>query len=137
MVQLQQEKPNEALASQLKAFVDREFDEYIVVAVAVDSADQKYSRSAIQVLTIATTDTLRNIVYLERKDGKRLSLTDYRAPGPDGMGAKFIFQRKLDGNLFLTQESDNFRFVAEFNDKFKLAARYKVSTMTYEGKLEY
>ena len=137
MVQLQQEKPNEALATQLQAFVNREFDEYIVVAVAVDSSDQKSSRVALQSLTMATPETLKNIAYLERKDGKRLVLMDYRAPGPDGMGAKFIFQRKLDGNLFLTPDSDNFRFVVEFNEKFKVAARYKVSAMTYEGKLEY
>jgi hypothetical protein len=137
MVQLQQEKPNEALATQLEAFVNREFEDYIIVAVAVDSSDQKSSHAAMQSLTVATTESLKNIVYLERKDGKRLVLMDYRAPGPDGMGAKFVFQRKLEGNLFLTPESDTFRFVAEFNEKFKLAARYKVSAMTYEGRLEY
>src|SRR5256885_9410045 len=37
--------------------------------------------------------SLKNVTYLERKDGKRLFLTDYRPPGSDGLGAKFFFTR--------------------------------------------
>jgi len=76
------------------------------------------------------------VVYLERKDGKKLFLMDYRAPAGDGMGAKFIFKRVLDGQPFLS-ESDNVKFVAQFNEKMKLQTRYKLSEMMYDGKLEY
>jgi lipopolysaccharide biosynthesis glycosyltransferase len=37
-----QEKPNEELATQLQSFVDRDFGEYIVVAVAVEGTDRRF-----------------------------------------------------------------------------------------------
>ena len=53
------------------------------------------------------------------------------------MGAKFVFMRKLEGQPFLTADSDNVRFFAQLNDKIKLNVKYKVSDMMYDGKLEY
>jgi hypothetical protein len=134
---MQQDKPNEALSAQLQSFVDRDFADYIVVAVSVEGTDRRYLGPAMQALSSATADTLKNNVYLERKDGKRLFLMDYRAPSPDGMGAKFVFSRTVDGQPFLKTENDTVRFAAELNEKMKLNMRYKVSEMMYEGKLEY
>jgi len=45
--------------------------------------------------------------------------------------------RTLEGQPFLTTESDNVRFFAQLNEKMKLNVRYKVSDMMYDGKLEY
>ena len=73
---------------------------------------------------------------LERKDGKKLFLLEYRPPAEDGMGAKFVFKRVVDGQPFLSQ-NDNVRFFAQFNEKMKLNTRYKLSDMLYDGKLEY
>jgi len=75
-------------------------------------------------------------VYLERKDGKKLFLMEYRPPTEDGMGAKFVFPRKFEGQPFLS-ENDSVRFIAQLNEKMKLNTRYKLSDMLYEGKLEY
>ena len=90
----------------------------------------------MRAFTAATTDALKQNVYLERKDGKKLYLMDYRAPTQDGMGAKFVFQRVIDGQPFLSQ-SDSVRFIAQFSDKMKLNTKYNLSEMLYEGKLEY
>ena len=128
---------DENLSTQLQGFVDRDFSDYVVIAVNVDSADERLAGSVMQVLTAATPEALKEKVYLERKDGKRLVLTDYRPPGPDGMGAKFVFMRQLEGQPFLTTESDNVRFFAQLNEKMKLNVKYKVSDMMYDGKLEY
>jgi hypothetical protein len=136
MVWLSQEKPSEELANQLQGFIDRDFGDYIVVVIAVETADQRMGELLTKTFSTATTEALQSKIYLERKDGKRASLIDYRPPTSDGMGAKFIFQRKLDGQPFLT-EDDNVRFVATLNDKIKLSTRYKLSEMVYEGKLEY
>lgn len=128
---------DEALSTQLQEFVDRNFGDYVVVAVTPEAADPKLVGPMIQFLTIATADVLKDKVYLERKDGKKLMLADYRPPGQDGLGAKFVFIRTLEGQPFLTAESDNVRFFAQFSEKIKLNVRYKVSEMMYEGKLEY
>lgn len=136
MVLLSQPSPNPQLTEQLQGFVDRDFNEYVVVAVTVEASDQRYSAPIAQAFNSATAEILKTKTYLERKDGKRLFLMDYRPPSNDGIGAKFIFSRAVEGKAFIG-EGDNVRFVAEFNDKLKLNARYKVSEMTYNGKLEY
>lgn len=136
MVLTSQQSPSPQLTEQLQEFVDRDFSEYVVVAVTVEATDQRYSGPVAQAFNSATADILKNNTYLERKDGKRLFLLDYRAPANDGMGAKFVFARSVDGKSFIS-DGDSLRFVAEFNDKLKLNARYKTSDMTYNGKLEY
>ena len=136
MVLLSKSQPDENLSAQLQGFIDREFADYIVVSVGMEVADQKLAVPMMRAFTSATTEALQKNVYLERKDGKKLYLMEYRAPIEDGMGAKFVFPRKLDGELFLS-ENDNVRFVAQMNEKTKLNTRYKLSDMLYEGKLEY
>lgn len=137
MLLLMKQQPDAALTEQLQGFVNRDFTDYVVVALNVEAADQRRVAGAMDMLKAATTEALKEKVYLERKDGKRLVLSDYRPPGPDGMGAKFVFMRKLDGQPFLTAESESVRFVALFNEKLKLNLRYKISDMVYEGNLEY
>jgi hypothetical protein len=136
MVLMSQAQPNPDLAGQLQEFVNRDFADYIVVTVSMEVSDQKRATPLLNAFTSATTEVLQKNVYLERKDGKRLFLMEYRAPSADGMGAKFVFPRTVDGQPFLTQ-SDNVRFVAQLNEKTKLNARYKLAEMMYEGKLEY
>jgi hypothetical protein len=136
MVMTSQQSPSPQLTEQLQGFVDRDFSEYVVVAVTIEASDQRYSGPIAQAFNSATADILKTTTYLERKDGKRLFLLDYRPPASDGMGAKFVFPRSVEGKSFLS-ESDSIRFVSEFNEKIKLNARFKTSEMTYNGKLEY
>ena len=136
MVLSAQPNPNPELEQQLQGFVDRDFSEYVVVAVTLEASDQRYSAPIAAAFKSATADILKNTTYLERKDGKRLFLMDYRPPANDGMGAKFVFARAVDGKTFIN-DGDSVRFVSEFNDKVKLNARYKTSEMNYNGKLEY
>lgn len=135
-VLLAKAQADEALTTQLQGFVDRDFSEYIVVSVGVEVGDQKMAGPILKAFTGASTDTLQKAVYLERKDGKKLFLMDYRPPVEDGMGAKFIFKRVVDGQPFLS-ENDSVRFIAQMNEKVKLDTRYKLSNMLYDGKLEY
>jgi hypothetical protein len=134
---LKKPEVDENLSTQLQGFVDRDFADYVVVVVTAEAEDPKLAGPSMQFLTSATADTLKDKVYLERKDGKRLLLAEYRPPGPDGMGAKFVFMRMLEGKPFLTPESENVRFFAQLSEKIKLNVKYKVSDMMYDGKLEY
>ncbi|HJX89822.1 MAG TPA: hypothetical protein VJ372_04960 [Pyrinomonadaceae bacterium] len=133
---LAQPQPNEALTAQLQGFIDRSFAEWIVISVGIEVADEKMAVPLIRVFSSATSEMLQKNVYLERKDGKKLFLLEYRPPADDGMGAKFVFQRIVDGQPFLS-ENDSVRFVAQFNEKMKLNTKYKLSEMLYDGKLEY
>jgi len=123
--------------SWLQAFVERDFSQYIALAVTVSSNDSRFSGPVMQAINSATTGTLKNKAYLERQDGKRLFLSQYIAPIQDNLGAKFIFPRVVDGEPFLNSNTGTVRFYAEFNDSFKLNMRYKVADMIYDQKLEY
>ena len=136
VVELTQKNPDERLLRDLVAFVERDFSEYIVVAVAFDSTDGRYSGPALQAFGSATLGTLKNKTYLERKDGKRVFLMDYYTPINDGLGAKFIFPRIVDEQKFLNSNSGSVRFYSEVG-QIKLNMTFRISEMMYNGQLEY
>jgi hypothetical protein len=129
---------NEAISAEsLQSFVDRNLDEWVAVSVTFEGTDQRHLRKAQQAFNVAVTDTLRNNTYLERTGGKRVFLHQYGPPGKDGMGAKFIFPRVVDGQPFLDEGVKEVRFYAEVGADVKLNMRYKVAQMKYAGRLEY
>lgn len=137
LVMLSQRESDNDLMQRLQSFVQRDFSSYIVIAVTIDSNDQRFLGPVMQQVNSATKGTLKKKAYLERPDGKRLFLSDYHAPVADGLGAKFIFPRRVNGENFLDIKSHRVRFVAEFSDNFKLNMQFKVSDMIYDQKLEY
>jgi len=137
MVTLSKPDAGKDLTDQLQEFIDRDFGNYLVVALSVESSDPRIAGGVMNMLSRLNKDTLKDKVYLERKDGKRLMLMDYRSPIADIMGAKFIFERSLDGQPFLTADSDSVRFVVEISEKMKFNMRFRVAAMMYAGKLEY
>jgi hypothetical protein len=137
VVELTQKNPDQEMMKGLRAFVERDFREYIVVAVTFDSTDGRYSGPAGQAFASATAGSLKTKTYLEQNDGRRLFLTDYRGPINDGLGAKFIFPRTVDDKDFLNTGSGSVRFYSEVGDQIKLNVTFKISDMMYDGKFEY
>jgi len=128
--------PAERVA-QLKSFVDRDFGDYIVITITMDGNDTKRMAPVAQGLTAADVNTLKDVTYLERKDGKRVQLVDYRPPIQDGLGAKFVFPRTFEGKPFIEATSGEVRFAMEMGKAFKINRRFKVADMMYDGKLEF
>lgn len=137
MVELQQTSPNPQLSERLRGFANAESNDWIFVAVASESNEQRVSVPVMQIFRTATTEQLKNKTYLERKDGKRLWLHEYLAPTADGMGAKFSFPRLVNGEPFITADSGEVRFYSEVSEKIKINMRFKTSNMMYDSKLEY
>jgi hypothetical protein len=123
--------------AQIKPFIDYDFSNYIVVTINMDGNDRRRMGAIMQELAKTDPATLKSVTYLERKDGKRLELMEYRAATDDGLGAKFVFPRTLNGAPFLDANSGEVRFVTEVGKVLKINRRFKVSDMMYEGKLEY
>jgi len=125
------------LATDLENFVNGEFKELIVVVVNVDSDQQGPNVSqAIGLLQTTSTAAIKNDTFLQ-VGKERVFLQEYQTPRSDGLGARFIFPRLVDGKPFITPESKDIRFVAELSPTHKLDERYKIKDMMYEGKLEY
>jgi hypothetical protein len=125
------------LRGQMQQFVDRDFKDFIVLAVTFEASDGRLLGKAFQDFNNATTATIKNNTYLERSDGQRLFLIDYRPPAADGLGARFVFSRILAKHDFLSPDHNEVRFHSEVGPNVKLDRRFKVSDMIYEGKLEY
>lgn len=137
LVVLSQPSAGKELTDQLQGFIDRDFGKYLVVALIVDGTDSKTAAATMAAMSKMNAESLKGKVYLERKDGKRLELLDYKPPIADSMGSKFVFEREIDGQPFLTAESDLVKFVMEPSEKLKVNLKFKVAAMAYSGKLEY
>jgi hypothetical protein len=137
LLQLQQTNLDPETLARMNAFAEKQPEDSIVIAVHVDGPDTKPIEKVMQVLRTETTGTLRSDTYLERSDGKRVYLTQYVPPGKDGVGARFIFPRKLDGQPFLTSKSATIRFISELERSIKFDMIFKVKEMIVDGEVEY
>lgn len=129
---------SDELTAHIKSFTSGEFLDYIIVTVTCDSRDAGANvREAQSLLSTRGTADLKNNTFLEVKGGHRLFLEEYQQPRDDGLGARFIFRRTVDGKPFITPEADEIRFFSELSGTYRLDRRYKLKDMTYEGKIEY
>jgi hypothetical protein len=126
------------MAEVLKNFASGEFLEYIIVAVDCDSDEAgNNAQEAKALLHRSGTANLKNNTYLEVKGGQKVFLQEFQTPKSDGLGARFIFPRMIDGKPFITPESEEIHFFTELSSTYKLDRRYKTKDMMYEGKFEY
>lgn len=137
VIQLERGQLSEQLAKSLQDFIERSFEDAIVVAVTYESKDRRFSGPAMQAFGSATIGTLKNKTYLELKDGTRQFLADYQPPTDDGLGAKFLFHRIIDGRPFIKADTGEVRFYCELSREITLNMRYKVKDFMYNGFLEF
>ena len=140
---------NEALQ-----LANRTYPETIVASVDYDAPAGCMPLGAyLQAFASATTSTLRNNTYLEIQGGKRSFLQEYVPPGPDGLGAKFIFTRSVGNQLLVKPDADYVRSYSEFPKlagttmtsgtlpgnvvAFTINMRFKSADFMYDGVLEY
>ena len=64
-------------------------------------------------------------------------LNQYLPPSNDGMGAKYVFPRVVDGKPVATADSGFIRFYSELTSTIKLNMRFKIADMVYNDKLEF
>src|SRR5215475_2451959 len=107
---------DERLASQLRAFAAADFPDYVVITVLCDS-DQPNMRlqEATALLNNRSTADLKNNTFLELKDGRRVFLQEYKPPRNDGLGARFVFPRLIDGKPYIAAESGEIHFVSDLS----------------------
>ena len=150
IVRLSDKPPDETVLQKMDTWANVQADDQIIVAVAFESSDQRTARMLAKVFAGASTDVLKENVFFERKDGKRLYLTEYVPPAKDPFGARFIFPRTVDGESFMKPDGGAIRFHAEYEmkpseaqsrgksaDKFKIDVKFKPAEMIYDGAFEF
>ncbi len=136
LYQLQRQPAGDELKG-LESFANAVPEKVIIVTVTYESSDGRTAGRAMQVFESAITATLKNKVYLERKDGARVFLQEYVPPGKDGFGARFVFPRFLQERPFIADDSGEIRFYAELAEAMKVNMRFSTSQMKYNNQLEY
>jgi hypothetical protein len=139
MVEVKQKQPiSNELSAHLKSLSEGEFTDFIIITLSCDSQQTGSNvQEAVGLLRTRGTAALKNNTFLEVKGGKRLFLQEYQAPREDGLGARFIFPRLVDGKPFITPESEEIHFFTELSGTYRIDRRFKLKDMIYEGKLEY
>jgi len=137
MMEINQKKPDPVLHDQLQNFIDRKFDDWIVISVDYEVKEGWDSGALRQALANSSTETLKHYTYLETNDGQYLPLQEYKAPIQDGLGAKFIFPRLVNGQPFITANTKNVLFHSEIGRFLRINVHFKVSEMMVNGNLEY
>ena len=124
------------IAAQLKAFAAADFPDYIVVTVLTESdkASAMLQQTQAEFYKF-TTNELTNNTYLQA-GGQRVFIKEYQPPGKDGLGARYIFPRLVDGKPFITPETSEVLFSSEPAGATALKMRYKINDMMFDGKLE-
>jgi hypothetical protein len=154
-MELQQKgKMSDQMAAGLKLLASADFPDFIIVTVTVDSdRASNLLTQATDLLHKLTTSELKNDSYLVINTGQRVFLKEFQPPRNDGLGARFVFPRLVDGKPFITPESGEVLFhsiLAGGNrlnstvpdsdivrNGFTLNTRHKVKDMMFDGKLEY
>ena len=163
LLQLAETRTDAAANEKMEAWANLAADDRIIVTVAC-SGDERSLATVLRTLRSAKLEAMRNAVYLERKDGKRVAVADYTPPAQDVFGARFIFPRTLDGQPFVSLDSGTIQFHAEYDPKLLEAAapattgqrttattnnraeqpyklridmKFKIAEMIYNGELEY
>lgn len=153
IIELQQKgELNEQLGKQLDGLANADFPDYAIISVLCDSPSQSSQlQQANAGLSKYTTNELKPNTWLQAKGGEKIFLQEYQAPRRDGLGARFIFPRMVNGKPILLPESGEIVFHSELPslvspnlrsepisaNQVVLNMRYKVKDMMFNGKLEY
>jgi hypothetical protein len=136
-VQNTSESARAALKPKLEAFIARSLPEHIVLSINYDSNDGERKGEVMQIMNSLVTSLLKNNTYLVKDNGEKVWIAEYQPPQPDGLGAKFIFPRQLDGKPFLGTNDKEVRLITKLGGRYSLNVRFKVADMMFDGKLEY
>lgn len=111
----------------------------VVLALAYKTNDQSAQRDLKRFFDTATTDTLNQQAYLFSPQLGRVDLMKYIPPGSDGIGARFIYPRMVNGKPLLQPGDKELRF--EFwvggpvNDELRVA--FDARKMNFKDELSY
>jgi hypothetical protein len=113
------------------------FGDWIVVAVSFRSNDPNEESNVRRFFQKQTPETLKNKAFLSTERFSQVRIHTYFAPRDEGIGAKFVFPRQVDGASIVSPKSKSVAF--ELLDvpaaSPRLRARFAVKEMLINGQL--
>jgi hypothetical protein len=126
-------KSTQAQIDAARKFMNSKYEDTIVISASY--ADPQVLNQANSKFSKVTTGLLSNNTYFTLTSGNRIFLKEYEPPGQDGLGAKFLFARLVDGKPFIGPQDRGVRFDSERLNIRNI--RFKVSDMMSDGAFEY
>ncbi len=110
----------------------------VVLAVAYKTNDQNARLDLKHFFDNATSQTLNQQAYIFSPEVGRVDLKTYVPPGKEGMGARFIYPRVVNGKPLLQPGDKEMRFqlwVSPINDELRVG--FDARKMIYKDVLNY
>ena len=115
------------------------FGDWIVVSVGFRSNDPKEESNVRRFFEKQTPETLKNKAFLSTEQFSQVRIHGYFTPRDEGIGAKFVFPRRFEGNELVSAASKSVTF--ELLDvptaSPRLRARFAVKDMIANGQLVF
>ncbi len=120
-----------------RAGLELDVENWIVVAVSFRSNDPEEESQVRQFFESETTQTLRNRAFLSTEQFPQVELAAYFPPSEEGVGAKFVFPREVDGIPVVSPESEGvtFELLEVPGASPQLRATFLVKGMVLDGEL--
>ena len=116
--------------------LELDFEDWIVLAVSFRSNDADNEREIDRYLEVSTTDSLKNQAFLSTSSVSQVRLKGYFPPQGDGVGAKFVFPRTVDGRPVVADDTETLVFELEIPDaKPILSVTFVVRELKWGGEL--
>jgi hypothetical protein len=115
------------------------FGDWIVVAVSFRSNNPGEEILVRRFFQKNTPETLRNKAFLSTEQFSQVPMQAYFAPRDEGIGAKFVFPRLIDGAPIVSQKSKSvaFELLGVPAASPRLRARFAVKEMVVNGQLVF
>ncbi|MCZ6484095.1 MAG: hypothetical protein O6826_00160 [Acidobacteria bacterium] len=117
--------------------LELDVENWIVVAVSFRSNDPEEESQVRQFFESETTQTLRNRAFLSTEQFSQVELSAYFPPREEGVGAKFVFPREVDGIPVVSPESEGvtFELLEVPGASPQLRATFLIKGMVLDGEL--
>ncbi|RPJ56368.1 MAG: hypothetical protein EHM23_23760 [Acidobacteria bacterium] len=123
-------------AKSAKDSLDLDTSDWIVVAVAFRSNDMSREQEVKRELQTQTTETMKTRAYLSTARFPQVRIMAFFPALEDGVGAKFVFPRKINGEAVVTAGDQNLIFELEMpGDMPDVRTTFKVREMMVKGEL--
>ena len=129
-----EQQEREKMDAMLEPGMEMDVQDWIVLTVSYRSNDLDRERQVLRYLATQTTETMRHRASLSTEHVSRLEPEAYFAPRGDGIGAKFVFPRQVNGVSVVSAQDQTFRFDLGVPGD-DLRATFSVPELVMEGRL--
>ncbi len=116
--------------------LELDMSRWMVVSVNFRSNDPERENRLARFFETETTESLRNNAFLATAKVSQVRLAAYHPPAGDGLGARFVFPRTVDGQEIVSGPQDTLVFELDLpRGESALIVNFPLAAMHLEGEL--